>query len=64
MLVIHEGSFNKAQNYLQKNKDKIIYGGKTDDNIGYYVEPSLLLMDSFEDVKRRNIWTSTKFIFV
>ena len=49
--VIHEGSFNKAQNYLQKNKDKIIYGGKTDDNIGYYVEPSLLLMDSFEDGK-------------
>ena len=49
--VIHEGSFNKAQNYLQKNKDKIVYGGKTDDSIGYYVEPSLLLMDSFKEGK-------------
>ena len=45
--VIHEGSFDKIVRYIEnakKNKDvEIIFGGKYDKTIGYFIEPTLLL---------------------
>ena len=45
--VIHEGSFDKIVGYIEnakKNKDvEIIFGGKYDKTIGYFIEPTLLL---------------------
>tara|TARA_B100001059_G_scaffold231549_1_gene267557 strand:+ start:864 stop:2489 length:1626 start_codon:yes stop_codon:yes gene_type:complete len=45
--VIHEGSFDKIVGYIEnakKNKDvEIIFGGKYDKTIGYFIEPTVLL---------------------
>jgi len=45
--VIHEGSFDKIVGYIEnakKNKGvEIIFGGKYDKTIGYFIEPTLLL---------------------
>ena len=45
--VIHEGSFDKIVRYIEnakKNKDvEIIFGGKYDKTIGYFIEPTVLL---------------------
>ena len=45
--VIHEGSFDKIVGYIENaknNKDvEIIFGGKYDKTIGYFIEPTVLL---------------------
>jgi 1-pyrroline-5-carboxylate dehydrogenase len=45
--VIHEASFDKIVGYIEnakKNKDvEIIFGGKYDKTVGYFIEPTVLL---------------------
>lgn len=45
--VIHKNSFNKLKSVIQKakkdKKAKIIFGGKYDDSIGYFIEPTIIL---------------------
>ncbi|MCX8148652.1 L-glutamate gamma-semialdehyde dehydrogenase [Thermaurantimonas aggregans] len=45
--VIHEGAFDKIVSYIEyarKDKDsEIIYGGKYDKSVGYFIEPTVIL---------------------
>jgi len=47
--VIHENSFNKIKHYLKDHNDKIIYGGNTDNSIGNFIEPTVILRDNFQE---------------
>jgi 1-pyrroline-5-carboxylate dehydrogenase len=44
--VIHERSFDKIQSYIQKAKEssscKILFGGRCDKRVGYFVEPTII----------------------
>ena len=46
--VINERAYHKITNFIDRNKDKIIYGGKYDDDIGYYVYPTIFMCDDHE----------------
>jgi 1-pyrroline-5-carboxylate dehydrogenase len=45
--VIHEGAFDRIVNYIEdarKNPDcQIIYGGKYDKSVGYFIEPTVIV---------------------
>ncbi|UNY97330.1 L-glutamate gamma-semialdehyde dehydrogenase [Zhouia spongiae] len=45
--VIHEGSFNKLESYINKAKESneadVIIGGKCDKSVGYFIEPTVIL---------------------
>ena len=59
--VIHEKSFNKLKNTIQKVKKdknaKIIFGGTCDKSIGYFIEPTVIL------TKKANFITMKKELF-
>ncbi|GJD07090.1 Delta-1-pyrroline-5-carboxylate dehydrogenase, mitochondrial [Galdieria sulphuraria] len=44
--VIHERSFDKIQSYIQKAKEssscKILFGGRCDKSVGYFIEPTII----------------------
>lgn len=45
--VIDEKSFNKCKGYIERaknsNEAELIFGGKCDDSVGYFVEPTVIL---------------------
>ena len=46
--VIGEDSFNRAQNYIVKNSNKVLAGGKCDNSMGYYIHPTLIMDENHE----------------
>ena len=45
--VIHKGAFDKIKGYIEEAKKatdaEIIFGGKCDDSVGYFIEPTVIL---------------------
>lgn len=52
--VIHKNSFNKCKNWIDLNKEKVIYGGNYDDSLGYFVDPTIIKYDDINDPKFKN----------
>ena len=59
--VIHEQSFNKLKNVINKvQKDKsakIIFGGNTDKSVGYFIEPTVII------TKKKDYFTLQQELF-
>ena len=58
--VIDRNSFNKIKSYIdyvkQSDDAEILCGGKCDDTIGYFVEPTIVVAkSSFQNDGERNI---------
>lgn len=52
--VIHEISYNNCKNWIEKNYHRIIYGGNYNDNIGYYIEPTIIKFDDVNSPELKN----------
>ena len=59
--VIHEQSFNKLRNVINKVKKdksaKIIFGGNTDKSVGYFIEPTVII------TKKKDYFTLQQELF-
>ena len=59
--VIHEQSFNKLKNVINKVKKdksaKIIFGGNTDKSVGYFIEPTVVI------TKKKDYFTLQQELF-
>ena len=59
--VIHEKSFNKLKNVINKVKkdksSKIIFGGNTDKSVGYFIEPTVIV------TKKKDYFTLQQELF-
>ena len=49
--VIHQKSFTNCKNWIKYNKKNILIGGTTNDEVGYFVEPTVLGFQDIVDVR-------------
>jgi 1-pyrroline-5-carboxylate dehydrogenase len=47
--VIHKQSYDTLTNVIKENKKKVIYGGKHNDEVGYYISPTIFKIDNMYD---------------
>lgn len=48
--VIHKRSYDGLNDHIEKNYDKIVYGGECIDRKGYYVNPTVIMEDNLGSV--------------